>query len=236
MDAEDYAKLIACFPYAQALRMASSHNPGIKDPAARRYLRGTNVVPFLPNPINPAESASRTEENRPDEEHVSLYHDEHLPYSFLWWLNKTRMEYAHTYRPYAPGVRENVRISDGVLDQQIKENIFHLQEPEQKLSDNQETTPLKFAVPKNTDHIIERFIREEPKISPPEPEKITLENKARKSSDDRLTVVTETLANIYVEQGHFHKAIEAFEKLSLKFPEKSVYFAARIAELRNKII
>src|SRR5690606_5597953 len=34
------------------------------------------------------------------EEKVSLYNDDHMPYSFLWWLNKTRMEHANTYQPY----------------------------------------------------------------------------------------------------------------------------------------
>jgi len=51
--------------------------------------------------------------------------------------------------------------------------------------------------------------------------------------DDDL--VTETLANIYVEQGYLEKAIKAFEKLQLKYPEKKVYFAGRIKELENQI-
>lgn len=51
-------------------------------------------------------------------------------------------------------------------------------------------------------------------------------------SDD---LMTETLANIHIKQKHYQKAILTFEKLSLKYPEKNSYFAARILELENLI-
>ena len=47
--------------------------------------------------------------------------------------------------------------------------------------------------------------------------------------DDEL--VTETLASIYFQQNNFDKALDAYKKLSLKYPEKSVYFAGRIEEI-----
>ncbi len=49
------------------------------------------------------------------------------------------------------------------------------------------------------------------------------------SKNDEL--VTETLANIYAEQKNYDKALEAFKKLSLKYPEKNSYFATRIEEI-----
>ncbi len=45
--------------------------------------------------------------------------------------------------------------------------------------------------------------------------------------------VTETLAKIYEKQGLYQESIMAYEKLSLKYPEKNVYFASRIEEIKK---
>jgi len=44
---------------------------------------------------------------------------------------------------------------------------------------------------------------------------------------------TETLADIYAMQGHKNKAIEIYEHLILKNPEKHIYFAAQIKRLKE---
>jgi tetratricopeptide (TPR) repeat protein len=51
------------------------------------------------------------------------------------------------------------------------------------------------------------------------------------SEDDEM--VTETLAMLYYQQKKYDKALDAFKKLSLKYPEKSVYFATRIEEIEK---
>jgi hypothetical protein len=45
---------------------------------------------------------------------------------------------------------------------------------------------------------------------------------------------TETLAKIYLEQDYTEQAIDIYSKLSLRYPEKSVYFAALIDEIKQK--
>ncbi len=53
------------------------------------------------------------------------------------------------------------------------------------------------------------------------------------SASESNELITETLATIYLEQKKYDKALEAFKKLSLKYPEKSIYFSARIEEIEN---
>jgi hypothetical protein len=45
---------------------------------------------------------------------------------------------------------------------------------------------------------------------------------------------TETLARIYLEQGYPQEAIDIYSRLCLRYPEKSVYFAALIDEINKK--
>ncbi|MES2838387.1 MAG: hypothetical protein V4667_12745 [Bacteroidota bacterium] len=85
-------------------------------------------------------------------------------------------------------------------------------------------------------NLIERFIEKEPKIaSPKKTEFFNPVNKAKESAEEDFSFVTETLAKIYHQQGNSSKALKAYEHLSLKFPEKSAYFASQIEKIKEQL-
>lgn len=101
-------------------------------------------------------------------------------------------------------------------------------------SNRPEVSAKKPDLPKvNSDNLIERFIKNEPKIERKKAEFFSPVNMGKISIVDNLEIVSETLAGIYAKQGDFEKAIRAYEQLALKYPEKSSYFAALIQELNH---
>ncbi|MFC4095112.1 hypothetical protein [Euzebyella saccharophila] len=74
--------------------------------------------------------------------------------------------------------------------------------------------------------LIDKFIAENPKIKPKENvPKIAISESIK---IDKKELMTETLAKVYLEQKKYKKAIQAYKILSLKYPEKSGFFADRI--------
>lgn len=81
--------------------------------------------------------------------------------------------------------------------------------------------------------IVEKFIKEEPTITRRKAEFFSPSETAKKSIEENDNIVTETLAEIYVNQGNYKKAIAAYEQLILKFPKKKSFFADRINFIKN---
>lgn len=81
--------------------------------------------------------------------------------------------------------------------------------------------------------LVNKFITEAPQIKPKK-EFYSASNMARLSVKENDDLVTETLANIYAQQGNKEKAISAYEKLALKYPEKRIYFANLIHKLGDE--
>ncbi len=93
-----------------------------------------------------------------------------------------------------------------------------------------EERPEKQAIGSN---LLDKFIQDQPRIQQNKTSFFNPVNMAKKSVQDNDEFITETLAKIYIKQGNISKGIRAYQKLSLKFPEKSSYFAALIEELKR---
>ncbi|WP_291860930.1 tetratricopeptide repeat protein [Marinilabilia sp.] len=73
------------------------------------------------------------------------------------------------------------------------------------------------------------------RIVPQGPDATPNEDFSARSALESDDLMTETLADIHIKQKRYQKAVEIFERLRLKYPEKSVYFARRIKEMEDLI-
>jgi hypothetical protein len=80
--------------------------------------------------------------------------------------------------------------------------------------------------------LIDKFIETNPRIKPvdrsSDNQTIIIEE-----TNENESLMTETLAKVYLEQKKYENAIKAYHILSLKYPEKSGFFADRIKAIKN---
>ncbi|NOR27240.1 MAG: hypothetical protein GQ540_01795 [Lutibacter sp.] len=79
--------------------------------------------------------------------------------------------------------------------------------------------------------IIDKFIEANPKIKPVD-KNIVTRDISPESSKENDSLMTETLAKVYLEQKKYDNAIKAYRILCLKYPEKSGFFADRIKAIK----
>ena len=80
--------------------------------------------------------------------------------------------------------------------------------------------------------LIDKFLETNPKIEPSK-EYTSNVNLANEVKTDPAQLMTETLAQVYANQKKYKQAIQAYEILILKNPEKSAYFASQIQNIKN---
>lgn len=143
------------------------------------------------------------------------------PESFVDWLNALKKNNGQSYEQIHEQVSNELAKHQG---QKNKEDT----NTEQKETDKQNRKE------KNRS-IIDNIIEKNPgAIRAKENQKFyAAEIKAKESLLESEHLVTETLARIYALQGSVNKAIRAYEILSLKYPQKSAYFANLIQKLKN---
>lgn len=136
------------------------------------------------------------------------------PLSFTDWLNRVKTE-AGT----------------------ISKTEVKLPETSGKNLSTEEKLPKTEKKPSNIEqnkNIIDKIIDSDPgRIKLGSNKFFTPATDAKQSLLENEHLVTETLAKIYALQGNISKAIRAYEILSLKFPQKSVYFASLIEKLKK---
>jgi hypothetical protein len=102
------------------------------------------------------------------------------------------------------------------LSTKLKKFTDWLKEVKHPAPDSQTTADLEADTPFSSESDIEKAV-------------VTIAEKSNESRE----VVTETMAEVLGKQGRREKAIQLYQKLSFINPEKSVYFAAKIQQLKG---
>lgn len=109
----------------------------------------------------------------------------------------------------------------------LKKPKWHEEQEEEENSDENPVVEHKL-------ELIDRFLHNNPGISKPKTEFYKPAEAAKKSELMPHELATETLAKVYIRQENWLGAVRIYEKLMLKFPEKSSYFADLIQKLKKE--
>ena len=83
--------------------------------------------------------------------------------------------------------------------------------------------------------LLNTLLKNRPKTMMPEADSLMInpDEMAMKSVDEEESLITETLANLHFRQKNYSMALEMYQQLKLKFPEKSTYFDAQIEKIQG---
>ena len=104
-----------------------------------------------------------------------------------------------------------------------------------KATDFGESKKVEARVERGAAAIIDAFLsKDNPQIGKVRDVTTPVEEWANKGLEENEDLVTETMAKLYAKQGQIGRARKAFKLLALKYPDKSVYFAAQLKKLIKK--
>ncbi|WP_291148878.1 tetratricopeptide repeat protein [Flavobacterium sp. UBA7680] len=156
--------------------------------------------------IEVSESVKEAEENLEIGKPIDFVREKH---SFQEWLQLARAE---------PIDRSSDAPKDAETDEKKTTEVTEIVSVEEEKKKKAE--------------IIDRFIETNPKISPIKPTMATPPISFNINEEENSYLMTETLARVYLEQKKYTKAIQAYEILILKYPEKISFFADRISDIK----
>jgi tetratricopeptide (TPR) repeat protein len=149
--------------------------------------------------------------------------------------------------PYIDEPIRGVLIIDDAPDE-TEEKVFYMDPgfsvpigeekllPDEATNDAEQEQPVISLNKKAQADLIDKFISLNPRIEQrTDKTEHPVVDLSTPYQEEKGGLVTETLARIYFNQGYYSKAIEIYEKLSLKFPEKSGYFATQIEKIKTII-
>ncbi len=153
-----------------------------------------------------------------------------------------------SYRPDLPNksIFEEPIFPEDLVNHQELADVFIAKEPEEKTktdADNisqwlenisEEHNEVAYKNDKVAEKfkLIDKFLESNPKIEASR-DYVSNVNLADEVKSDPKQLMTETLAQVYVNQRKFKQAIQAYEILILKNPKKSAYFAAQIENIKK---
>ena len=153
-----------------------------------------------------------------------------------------------SYRPDLPNksIFEEPIFPEDLVNHQELADVFIAKEPEEKTktdADNisqwlenisEEHNEVAYKNDKVAEKfkLIDKFLESNPKIEASR-DYVSNVNLADEVKPDPKQLMTETLAQVYVNQRKFKQAIQAYEILILKNPKKSAYFAAQIENIKK---
>ncbi|MHA7101621.1 hypothetical protein [Roseivirga pacifica] len=127
---------------------------------------------------------------------------------------------------------------EALLRGELPEEEKPTETPQAPVEDNPAKAKTKRAKASQVD-IIQKFIDTDPRFDAkskgnPYEETEPQEDLSQKNLKNSEEFFTETMAELMLKQKKYKKAINIYEKLGLKFPEKSAYFARQIEKVKSE--